>query len=386
MKPFNRRSFLKASATGAAGMAILPAVKGVPSDLSQKKDNVITRKLGKTELEVAVVGMGCGRVDSPAVIKAALKLGINFFDTAHVYQKGNSEKILGETLKEYPRDSFNIATKVKNPGSKEEFLNMLDLSLERLQMEYVDILFLHSEKTKEGVLDPVMIEALKEAKESGKTKYVGVSTHSNEVEVIQAAIDSDFYEVVLTTLNFKQEHAQEILDKIDEAAAKGIGFVAMKVMAGGFLDETKQKPVNYKAALKWALQNKNVHTTIPSILNMEQLMDNAQILNDLKMSGDETKSLELASAETGLYCNGCEECVRQCVRNLPVPDIMRSYMYAYGYSHSLKAKEVLTALKVEEDPCADCSACTVKCTKGFNVAQRISDVSKVVNIPDALLA
>ena len=386
MKPFNRRSFLKASATGAAGMALIPTVNGASSDQPIRKEKVIKRKLGNTGLDVAIVGMGCGRVDSPAVVKAALKMGINHFDTAHGYQRGNSEKTLGETLKEYPRDSFNIATKVKNPGTKEEFLEMLDLSLERLQMEYVDILYLHSVKKKEDVLDPVMIEALKEAKASGKAKHIGVSTHRNEVEVIQAAIDSEFYEVVLTTLNFKQEHAQEILDKIDEAAQKGIGIIAMKVMAGGFLDEEKQKPVNYKAALKWSLQNENVHTTIPSILNIEQLMENAEVLSDIKLSGDDMKSLELASAETGLYCNGCEECVRQCVKNLPIPDIMRSFMYAYGYNHSLKAKEVLSGLKVEENPCIDCNTCKVVCTKGFNVAQRISEVSKVVNIPDAFLA
>lgn len=390
MKNINRRLFLKTSTTGAAGMAFLTNTRG--ADLTKESvgehimEDIIIRDLGKTGIKTPVVSMGCGRVDSPAVIKAALRVGINHFDTAHGYQKGNSEKILGETLKEFPRDSYTIATKIKNPGTKEEFAKMFDESLERLQMDYVDILYLHSVKTRDDVLDPVMIESLKEAKKSGKAKHIGVSTHRNEPEVIQAVIDSNFYEIVLTSLNFKQDHYQEILEKMELAKEKGIGFVAMKVMAGGFLDREKLRKINYKAALKWALQNENVHTTIPSIINLEQLQDNATVLSDIKLSPEELNDLHMASKETGMFCNGCKACEEKCTKNLPVPDLMRSYMYAYGYHYSSKAKEVIEQSNIPNNPCSDCNQCTVQCVKGFDIAQRISDVSKVLEIPDELLA
>jgi predicted aldo/keto reductase-like oxidoreductase len=241
-------------------------------------------------------------------------------------------------------------------------------------------------KKREDVLDPEMIEALKDAKTSGKARHIGVSTHRNEPEVIQAAIDSDFYEVVLTTLNFKQDHYQEIFEKMQLAKEKGIGFVAMKVMAGGFLDAEKLRKVNYKAALKWSLQDENIHTTIPSIVNLEQLQDNATVLSDITLTQKELEDLDIASKETGLYCNGCKTCEEQCTKNLPIPDLMRSYMYAYGYHYSSKAKEVITDSNVAINPCADCNQCTVECVKGFNIAQRVTDVTKVLEIPDELLA
>lgn len=390
MKTFNRRLFLKTSATGAAGMAILSKAKAgtdkMDKNIGSSLKDIIVRELGNTGIKIPIVSMGCGRVDSPAVIKAALRVGINHFDSANSYQKGNSEKILGETLKEFPRNSFIISTKIKNPGSKEEFSKLLDESLARLQMDYIDILYLHSVKTRDEALDPVMTEALKEAKQLGKAKHIGVSTHSNEPEVIQAAIDSNLYEVVLTSLNFKQDHFDDIFEKMELAKEKGIGFVAMKVMAGGFLDKEKQKPVNYKAALKWALQNENVHTTIPSILNLEQLQENASVLSDISLSADELDDLELASRETGLFCNGCRNCVSQCVKQLPIPDIMRSYMYAFGYHYSSKAKDVMLNSGITSNPCSDCNTCEVQCVKGFDITGRIHEVSSITTIADELLA
>ncbi len=67
---------------------------------------------------------------------------------------------------------------------------------------------------------------------------------------------------------------------------------------------------------------------------------------------------------------------------LPIPEIMRSYMYTYGYKNSEKAKKVLTQLGVENNPCGSCRECTVKCVKEFDVAQRIKQVSRLVDVPD----
>lgn len=389
MKSLNRRSFLKTTATGAAGLAVASSVKASDNrgdDDKKKNSKIITRKLGNTGIEIPVVSMGCGRVDSPSVVKGAMKLGINHFDTAHRYQKGNSERLLGETLKEYPRESFTIATKVKAQSSKVAYLKMFDESLERLQMNYVDILYLHAVSSREDVLNEEMLEALKEAKRLGKAKHIGLSTHKNEPEVIQAAIDSNIFEVVLTSLNFKQEHFSEIQSKIKLASDKGIGIIAMKVMAGGFLDTERLNPVNHTAALKWSLKNSSVATAIPSMVNLEQLQQNAKVLKDVNLTEQESQEIMAATSVEGLFCNGCEKCVGECVKALPIAEIMRAYMYSYGYRDSLKAKGVLRELNLDANPCSGCNNCTVECVKNFNIAQKIHEVNQLREIPDSFLA
>lgn len=389
MKALDRRNFLKKSATGVAGLAVVSSLKATePTNASEYKNSkkVISRKLGNTGISIPVVSMGCGSVDSPSVIKGAMKLGINHFDTAYRYQKGNSEKILGETLADYPREEFTIATKLKSQDTKEKFHRMLDESLARLQMSYVDILYLHAISSREDALNPLMLEALKEAKAMGKTKHIGLSTHKNEPEVIQAAIDSNVYEVVLSAMNFKQEHFSLIQEKMKLANKKGIGFIAMKVMAGGFLDSEKQFPVNHTAALKWALKDSNVTTTIPSIVNLEHLQENASVLYDIDMSNEESNALLAANSFEGLFCNGCEKCVDECTKNLPIAELMRAYMYSYGYRESMKAKDLISELGSGNNPCSGCNECTVECTKNFNVAQKIKDISRLNDIPETFLA
>lgn len=385
---FNRRTFLKTSVLGTAGvfftnkMVGSEAVKSIHSE--GKNGKVIKRQLGNTDIKLPVVSFGVMRADNPNLAKAALDAGIEHFDTAHGYQNGNNEKMLGEELKNYPRDSFTIATKV-GARNKKEFLERLDTSLERLQMDHVDILYAHGLSSREEVLSESVLDALQTAKKQGKTRYIGLSTHSNEAEVIKAAIDSGVHEVVLTAYNFKQDHKDELTERIKEASRAGLGIVAMKTMAGGDMGKNADTKMHYQAALKWALNNPHVHTTIPGIINYEQLDENVAVMNDLNMNQEEKNFLYAASFEEGLYCNGCQECTRACRKNLPIPDMMRAYMYAHGYREVKKAKDELVAQGIQDNPCTDCTDCTVKCKKGFDVPRKIADITRVAQVPDDFL-
>ena len=115
----------------------------------------------------------------------------------------------------------------------------------------------------------------------GYTRFLGVSTHKNEPDVIDAAVDCGVYDVVLTAVNFKQDHYPSVKAAIARAAKAGVGIVGMKTMAGGFLDKEKTKPINCKAALKFVLQDPNVTTTIPGITSFDQLDENASVNQDL---------------------------------------------------------------------------------------------------------
>jgi len=399
MATFTRRTFIRTSAVGM-GAAVLAST--APASLRQaalqeksSSKKLITRKLGKTGIELPIVSMGVMRSDNPGLVKAALEAGMVHLDTAHAYQEGKNEKMLGEVLKAYPRDSFVISTKIvpdehdKDASDisvpKADFLEKLDISLKRLQMKYVDILYLHGAPSREVALAAPYLEALKEAKASGKAKHLGVSVHKNEPEVIQAAIDSGVYEVVLTSLNFKQDHYAEMKKVIAAAAKVGIGIIAMKTMAGGFLDKERTKPINCKAALKFVLQDENVTTSIPGNTTFDQLAENASVNENLTLTGEEMDSLSLNKLEGGLYCQGCEQCTAKCKKGLPIPDIMRAYMYTYGYGNAAMGHELLSSLQLDRNPCGDCGHCIVACAKNFAVREKISDIARLVDVPSEFL-
>jgi predicted aldo/keto reductase-like oxidoreductase len=402
MKELDRRKFLRNSVLGGAS-AMLASASFARSSVaaeSKKTENnpIIKRKLGKTGIELPIVSFGVMRADSPALVHAAIKEGIILFDTAHGYQGGKNEEMLGEILKDYPRDSFVLATKVP-PEDKTKmiasadkdsmtkaFLEKLDISLKRLKMEYVDILYVHGLSSREAVLYPVVLEGAMAAKKMGKAKHIGVSTHKNEPEVIQAAIDSGVYEVVLTSVNFKQDHYPAVKDAIAKAAKAGIGIVAMKTMAGGFHDKERKQPINCKAALKFVLQDENITTAIPGNTNFDQLTMNASINRDVTMTAQEEADLLVGKSEGGLYCQGCEHCVPNCPKGLPIPEIMRAYMYTYGYRDSRQAKNLLAGLNIPNNPCAGCSPCSAKCAKNFTISERIQDVMRLTTVPEEFIS
>jgi uncharacterized protein len=124
-----------------------------------------------------------------------------------------------------------------------------------------------------------------------------------------------------------------------------------------------------------------ITTAIPGMTDFDQLDLNLKLLSDITLTEDEKKDLIFASAETGLYCTACTKCIPACPNNLPVPDLMRAYMYAYGYSNPGMAYTLLGELGTTADPCQGCSSCKVECTKNFNVKEKIADISRLVNVP-----
>jgi predicted aldo/keto reductase-like oxidoreductase len=392
MSKFNRRGFLKTGITGAAGiMALSPVLASKEASWQEKK--IIYRTLGKTGLRVPVVSFGVMRSDNPNLCKAAYEKGIALFDTANGYLNGNSELMLGNLLKNYPRKSFILETKVKPIGvsrdgvpsaqtTAEDLLAKFQTSLTRLQMDYVDILFIHDVRNPELLEYKPVTDAFKKLKKDGKTKFIGFSTHANMASVINAAAATNNWDVILTAYNYKLDNIPELDASLKKANDAGIGIVAMKTIpGGGFLDKEKTKPLNTTAAIKWALSNPNVHTTIPGMTAFDQLDLNVKILEDITLSDQEKKDIFIASAEQGLFCTGCSNCLRTCPLNLPVPDLMRAYMYAYGYSSPAMAYDLLGDLGTGSSPCTDCQTCKVKCSNNFNVKEKIADISRLVDVP-----
>jgi uncharacterized protein len=396
IKNINRRGFLRTGIAGAAGIVTFsPSIIAASQEV--QGNEIIYRTLGKTGLKVPVISFGVMRADNPGLCRAAYEKGIKLFDTAHGYQNGNNETMLGDVLKDYSRDSFLLATKVKPIGldkegkptkqtTTQDFLDKFSISLSRLKMDHVDILYVHSVDNPEVLTYKPILEALKKLKKEGKVRFVGFSTHRNEAAVINAAAERGKWDVILTSYNFMQTYLNELNNALRKASEAGIGIVAMKTLAGGgFFDKEKNKPINTTAALKWALSNQDITTAIPGMTDFDQLDLNVKMLSDITLTDKEKNDLVVPTAESGLYCTGCSKCITACPRNLPVPDLMRAYMYAYGYSSPAMALSLLSELGTSDNPCNGCNTCNVDCTKHFRVKEKISDISRLVNVPKEFL-
>jgi predicted aldo/keto reductase-like oxidoreductase len=397
-KLIGRRDFMKSTLAGFGGLFFLPQI-----DIKQelrvveakgKEKKFVYRTLGKTGLKIPVINMGVMLTDNPNLIRTALDSGVLLLDTAHAYMAGRNEEVIGEVIKGRPRDSYYIASKVSLPQDRttglytegattEEFLKKLDLSLKRLGLDYVDILYQHGVTRKGSVAFEAVLKAFDKAKKDGKIRFTGISTHTNEPEVIHAATDSKAYDVILTAYNFKQKYYAEVRKAIARASQAGIGIVGMKAIRGG----NQQPPTvkNITASLKWILQDPNVHTVVPGFTTFDQMEIDLSIMEDLTLTEPEKIELQKEASIRGLYCQGCRQCLGQCPEHLPIPDLMRAYMYTYGYRNLALAQDLIMSLNLPNRVCEDCGQCPVKCSIGFNVSGKIRDVVRIREVPQEFI-
>ncbi|GHT05633.1 aldo/keto reductase [Bacteroidia bacterium] len=393
MKNINRRKFLSLSALASAGAMVVPqmAFSAVNESRTQERSKTIpTRVLGKTGLEIPILSMGVMRADNPAVVRAALNAGLTHFDTAHGYQNGKNEEMLGAFFKGKDRSTFTIATKgkanLKSDNFEAEYEELLNTSLRRLQMDYVDVFYTHALDSVESVSNPRMLAMLKKFKAEGKIRHIGLSTHANKPEQIDAAIKTGLYEVILISYNFKLDILPELDAAIQRGADAGIGFVAMKTMVGGVEDATGGKKVDGAACLRWVWQNPNITTAIPGFTSFDLLDNCLAAAHSPELQPSDTQYLAGLQQNEMLYCQNCEKCVNQCTKHLPIPGIMRAYMYNYGYNYPSLSKATLVELSLTGNECSGCDECKVNCPSGFKIADKIAAITPIVNVCDDFLA
>jgi uncharacterized protein len=377
----SRRRFL------AAGLA-LPAASSASRYEEQTTPAAPPRKampaapkfqyktLGKTGLRVTTVGFGCMITSDGSVVERAADLGITYFDTARGYMNGNNERMVGAALKR-KRKEVTLSTK-SHGATKDEALRDLDTSLRELGTDFVDIWYLHA-KTTPGDVKDELIEAQQIAKKAGKIRFAGVSTHSGQKELIPWLAKNPNVDVILTAYNFTMDAFMN--DVLDQAEKAGKGVVAMKVMAGGTRRVQRTDP-NYArltrdgamlAALKWVLNNSHVHTTVPSMTDMDQLDENLKAMAEFFGENDRKLLASHIQRVGSLYCRMCGECDGQCRKGLPVADVLRFLTYADGYGQFALGRERY----LELDPahasakCGDCPGCTVQCPYGVHIAKGV---------------
>jgi len=403
-KGVSRRWFIGGAATGvvSAGLDLsgysrsaMPEAAAAENETTAAK--IEYRVLGRTGLKIPLISFGVMNSDNPDLLHRAFDLGLNHLDTAHGYLRGKSEQVIGEVVQQRGnRDSVYIATKMyfardrdngvfsneasaRAPAPTEENLfELLETSLQRLRTGYVDILYLHScYSPAMATYEPIM-NALVKAKEQGKARFLGVSTHRDEPNVIRATVDAGIYDVVLTSYNYLQDHKDAVGEAIAYAADKGVGVVAMKTQGGRRLNQQEGVEINHQAALKWVFANPHVCTAIPGMTTFEQMDLNYAVMANLELSEAEERELKLASLLPGTYfCQSCRECVPTCPERVEIPSLMRAYMYAEAYGNTVQAEETIATVPAERGlrVCADCSSCRARCSRDLPIADRVKELT-----------
>ena len=396
-KLIGRRDFMRSTLAGFGGLFFLPLIRSRREmkvvETKGKEKKFIYRTLGKTGIKLPVIGMGMLQPGNPALIRAALDAGINHFDTtAAPGIQTNNLKMFGEVARGRTRESFVIGIKVHPPedpvahlykegATTEAFLEKFNYYLKLLDMEYVDVLYHHGVARRESAFYEPIMKAMEKAKKDGKTRFLGISTHMNMPEVIQAAIDSNFYEVVIAAYNFRQKNQLEVKEAIARASRAGLGCIGIKAIRGGVEEKEPPSSTNAVAALKWVLQDSNISATIPGFSTFEQMNLDLSVMEDLSFTDSEKEYIQKQAFIPGLYCQGCGECVKRCIAKLPIPDLMRAYMYCYGYRNFPLAQETILELGLPRHVCEDWRQCPVKCTNGWNVSEKIREVARLRDVP-----
>lgn len=397
MKSNNRREFLKKSIIGISGAALIPGTaKGysIPSVPYQLPAELPVRTLGRTGIKTPLLSFGTSGALDTGFIRTAYESGIKMFFSATYYGEGNNEIIVGQGLKGLPRDSFIVGTavpaddidgrtgKIRDTFNTDAYIRKAEGSLKRFGLDYVDFFLFPYAGKRETVMNENILKALEELKKQGKTRFLGIASHGDTEEALQAAVDARIYDVAMISYNYKIKSIDSLNSAVANAVKAGMGIVAMKSTGGAYLEKGGSQP-DSNAILKWVLQNENIASIVSGMTSLEQLQKNIAMLKNIKLSEQELKEIALASAdsETGLYCQQCGNCLPQCPYNLDIPAIMRSYMYAYGYKNTRQAFHTLEDTGISENPCQNCNTCKVNCISHFDVKQKITDIARLREVP-----
>ena len=214
------------------------------------------RQLGKTDLTISRLGAGLAEIgfeltlaeeaQAALVLNTALDGGINFLDTAACYDI--SEEVIGRTIA-HRRQEYILSTKCGHvtdgyegePWTAQTVRDSIERSLKRIKTDYVDVVHLHScdlEVLEQGDV----IQELLDAKQAGKTRYIG---YSGDNEAAEWAVKSNLFDVLQTSFNLVDQRAR--LRLFPEAINKGIGIIAKRPIANGVWAAPKS-PSDYAAA------------------------------------------------------------------------------------------------------------------------------------------
>jgi predicted aldo/keto reductase-like oxidoreductase len=351
---WTRRAFLKAAC--ATGVASALPLKNFPALASDEAVVVPTRAFGKTGIEVPVLGFGTSLhvAFSQLLLKQAVKWGVTYWDTANTYMGGNSENAIGKYFAKYPEDRKKVFLVTKSHDSNADGRTRdLNLSLERMQTDYIDLYLAHSVWSTDE-LDAQTKRWAQKAKAEGTIRFFGFSTHSNMAECLLGAAGLGWIDGIMMTYNYRLMHSDDMRRAVDACVGAGIGLTAMKTQGGGQVQTDSATELELagrflqkgftdgQAKLKAVWQNPQIASICSEMPNMTLLMSNvAAAVDKTGLSAQDRQLMRKYAQETRSdYCNGCSGiCESAVAAEVPIGDVMRYLMYARSYGNHKKASD-----------------------------------------------
>lgn len=354
------------------------------------------RILGRTGWPLSVIGFGAiklpsiGNKECDRLLNRALDAGINFVDTADCY--GDSEEKIGQALKKR-RQEFYLSTKIDErdgPGVRAK----LERCLRRLKTDWIDLVFFHDVRGAEfeKIFNAGGLEELGKARKEGKISEIGISIHGS-LSMMRRAIESGVFSVLMVAYSAIDED-RLTADLLPMAAAKGVGLIAMKPLAGGRLAQIPSRGWQAsffkgespaQVALRYVLSNPHITCAIPGMISLEELEENVRVGKEPRdLSLEEIKRFMEKAGDAGKgFCRNCGYCL-PCPEGVPIPDVFRFESYYTHYGLESWARAQYASLSTNVEACSECQQCLDRCPYGVSIPSGLKNAHKILkgaNIP-----
>lgn len=325
------------------------------------------------------------------ILDYAMKNGVNYYDTAYVYNSGDSEKFLGETITKYPRESYYLATKfhiISNPDYKAVF----EEQLKRLNTDYIDFYLIHAvmENSAQKYIDSGCIEYFNELRKQGKIRYLGFSNHSSP-ETLKMFIKQNNWDFVQLQLNYYDWEYGSAKKEYEIVTESGLPVIVMEPVRGGklanltddankLLKDAHPDWSTASWAFRWLRTLPNVQVILSGMSNMEQVTDNINTFSaDSPLSEEDTKLLfkarDMFKNQIQVPCTACRYCCDECPKKIDIPNVLSAYN-----SYKLSGDWALDGLKKSDKAgpkdCIGCKKCIAHCPQSIDVPKIMKELTE----------
>jgi len=391
----DRRAFLRTTGMGNASLFLATSITGTvvtAEAATGSATQMPMRTLGKTGESVSTLGLG-GSIEPSGyllLLRVALNMGIKYWDSSTNYGNGRNEEVIGQFFSKYPEDRKNVfqVTKASGTTDPERMTGQLNISLERMQTDYIDLYMLHMLQDPD-LLTTNIKEWVEQKKKEGKIKFFGFSCHSNMAPLLTRASTLGWIDAVMTAYNYQLMDNDEMKKALDACARANIGLVAMKTQgqqigpppkmpAGqrgsgpGSGESTGESPEEMsaqdlaqatddltavshfmkngytieQAKLKTVWEDERITTCLSEMTNLTMMKANVAAAADgVQLSHKDTQILhDLAQNYRNLYCQGCMRCESAMDSESRIPDVLRFLMYYHSYGKTDDARRLFRLL------------------------------------------